>query len=323
MRYFFLLACCAAAFGAGWYFHPVIKKSMDDRIAQRSIDEAADAERLRQEGEQRALAKAAAPPPPENSAATMLDQLKGRPTLATAAPTTSQEPPSEATAAPALPIDAAEQKYPLPTFKTVEEITKDWGSLPSKVFPAKIKTKVPLDFDAGTGKVSLPAGSDALAIGMIQGMLIVSPQGIEARKSVPLGNTDLKDTLTEKYERWKQKRSAEVLSQRDLYRQQLAGASPEQMEAAGPKPEQDSNGVIQIVLQHLKSRGLKDIRAENIDSWGNLAYQTIDGQPCWTVTLAVTVENDIFGATPSECMAIIKDGKVLKLIYTGSREEVS
>ena len=230
--------------------------------------------------------------------------------------------------APAVPAskDEMEVRYPMPQFKGIEEITKEWTSVPSRAFPRKVKTKVAVMFDVAAGKVELPAGSDARAVAMTQGMLILMKEGDDtARTMVPLANTDLKETLTSLYEKFKEYKRNTVIKQREHARTVKAnanGATEDQMKLAGPKPKQDGGGVVGLMLDSVRASKFTELKESAITSWGEVNFEMIDGKPYWTGTVQCMVENAIFGPQPTEVMALIRNDKVEKWIYSGSREDV-
>ena len=100
------------------------------------------------------------------------------------------------------------------------------------------------------------------------------------------------------------------------------GANEEQMKLAGPKPEVRAGGVVPIMMESLQAGKLTELKANNITAWGALDFEEVDGTVYWTGTVQCTVDNALFGPQPTEVMALIKDNKIIKWIYTGSREEV-
>jgi len=316
---------------AGWYSQPGIYNWMKDRLETRKAATeakiASAASKAKQEVEN---------PGGKNFNAAVLDALINR-TPAPPQPgttNTSTNPSTASTTAskPAAPepapapVDEIETRYPLPNFRTIEEITREWSQIPSRAFPKKIKTKVDLVFDTPAGKVNLPTGSEARAAGMVAGMLIVMRMEDEnPRIEVPLANTDLKETMTTLYEQYKEYRRNMVLKERQAARDRKSranGASEQEMALAGPKPEVRAGGVIPIMMDDILTGNYVELKAPNITNWGNLAFEEVEGTKYWTGTLQVTVENPIFGPQPTEVMALIKDNKVVKWIYTGSREPV-
>ena len=332
MRFLLIFLICAIAFGAGWYLHPDIKRRADDYFAEKLAAIKKHEDAIRHEG----AAKVNEVSGPAAILAAIRES-KNNPANPSAPQTGTPAPPAVATVnnsaeKPAAPMDPIEQKYPMPTFKSIEEITKDWSSIPSKAFPRSVKTKVPVTFENDGAKTTLPEQSDARAVGMVQGMLILMPKTDDkSRAMIPLANTDLKEILTTLYDKYKDYKRNQIVAQRERARALISkanGADETQMTAAGPKPERRSNGVITLMEEDLETRKLKELNASAITSWGDLNYEEVKdakGLPpgfYWTGTVQVTVENPLFGPQPAECMALIKDGKVLIWLYTGSREEV-
>lgn len=329
----FILLCALAAWG-GWAAYPSMRRTADEKVAARKAEQ----EKLEQTIRNRTLQDSRLDPKTGTSqAASLLASLNnGTPQItpstpggpALPGPGTAPTPGagSTAPAAPVGPKDEMETRYPMPTFKPIEEITKEWTSIPSRAFPRKVKTKVPVIFEAASGKVELPSGSDARAVGMVQGMLIIMREGDEStRIQVPLANTDLKETLTSLYEKFKEYKRNVVIKQREHARAVKAnanGATDDQMKLAGGKPSQDSGGVVSIMLDSIRALKLTELKENSITSWGEINFEMIDGQPYWTGTVQCMVENAIFGPQPTEVMALMRNGKVVKWIYSGSREDV-
>jgi hypothetical protein len=330
MKFIFAILFIAAAFFAGWHFYPDIHKDMTATIDKRekSLMSAEDRIRNKVLVEERKTAS--------TKAEALMDQAKkaaasingGEKPIANPALTAGGggKPVTPAVAVTAGPADEIEAKYPMPTFKTVEEITKDWTSIPSRAFPRPVTTKVPVTFEVGNGSMVLPEGTKVRAVAMIGGLLVLMRDGDENnRVQVPLANTDLKEFLTTKYEEWKNYRRDMVIKQRERARglkEKANGATEAQMTAAGPKPEVRPGGVIPVMLEDLQNRKLSELKANAITAWGDLNFEDVDGKTFWTGTVQCTVENALFGPQPTEVMALIKDNKVVKWMYTGSREEV-
>jgi hypothetical protein len=339
MKVILFLLFSAAAFWFGWQTYPSLQKAAGKgRLAL-----AEEAEKLRKQTRGELITesrrdpatgktKAASlfpetPKPAAPSAASLTIPSPGAPaapgTVAAGNPAAAATP---ANPAPAAAMDEMERRYPMPQFKTIEEITKEWTSIPYKAFPRKVKTKVPVMFDVTAGKVELAAGSEARAVAMTQGMLVLMKEGDDtARSMVPLANTDLKETLVSLYEKFKEYKRNTVIKQREHARAVKAnanGATEDQMKLAGPKPKQDGGGVVGIMFDSIRSGKYTELKENAITSWGEINFEMIDGKPYWTATLQCMVENAIFGPQPTEVMALIRDNRVEKWLYTGSREEV-
>lgn len=339
MKVILFLLFSAAAFWFGWQTYPSLQKAAEKgRLAL-----ADEAEKLRKQTRGELIAESRrdpatgktkaeslfpeTPKPAAPSAASLTIPSPGAPAApGTVAANTPAAAATPANPAPAAAMDEMERRYPMPQFKTIEEITKEWTSIPYKAFPRKVKTKVPVMFDVTAGKVELPAGSEARAVAMTQGMLVLMKEGDDtARTMVPLANTDLKETLVSLYEKFKEYKRNTVIKQREHARAVKAnanGATEDQMKLAGPKPKQDGGGVVGIMFDSIRSGKYTELKENAITSWGEINFEMIDGKPYWTATLQCMVENAIFGPQPTEVMALIRDNRVEKWIYTGSREEV-
>lgn len=331
MKIVLYLLIIAAAGWAGWISQPGLHHWMKDRVETRKAAKERDVASAVNKSKQEDRADGG-----DSFNSKVLDALINRPggnpampapgtgtTSTTPGIVASNTPPTDA---PAPTLDEIEARYPMPTFKTIEEITKEWSAVPSRAFPRKVKTKVPLTFDSAAGKVELPTGADAKAAGMVAGMLIVMrEEDASTRIQVPLANTDLKETMTALYDKYKEYRRNMVIKQREHARElknRSNGATEDQMTKAGPKPEVRAGGVIPIMLDDVLTGKYTELKAAAITSWGKLDFEQIDGTVYWTGTVQVTVDNPLFGPQPTEIMALMKDNKVVKWIYTGSREPV-
>jgi hypothetical protein len=315
----------------GWFCQPEIYNWMKGRLETRKAAEDAKLASALNKTKQEADGTGG-----KNFNAAVLDALINRnpappQTGGTGTSTSPGKTSASASTAPSpdpapAPVDEIEARYPLPKFRTIEEITKEWSAIPSRAFPRKIKTKVDLNFDTPAGKVNLPTGSEARAAGMVAGMLIVMRLEDEnPRIQVPLANTDLKETMTTLYEQYKEYRRNIVLKERTAARERKSksnGATEQEMALAGPRPDVRAGGVVPIMMDDILTGKYTELKASSITSWGNLAFEEVEGTKYWTGTLQVTVENPLFGPQPTEVMALIKDNKVVKWIYTGSREPV-
>ena len=339
MKIVFNLIVVALAVVAGWYFHPELVKTLDNNK---------ETARLKREAELTAAVKKVTGESPSsgpnsssasasNAARLLAESLRKNPPAGSASPSATPLPDGSAKpaggamdGAPATPVvaqvDEIEAKYPLPTFKDISEITKEWSSIPSRAFPRPVKTLVPINLEGPNGKVALPADSPALAVGMTTGMLVLMKDRQDpARSLVPIANTDLKETLTTLYEKYKNYKIDQVMKQRERARGLKAranGATEAELAAAGPKPAVQSGGIITAMVTSLRAKEIKETTEDRIIAWGDLNVENINGTQYWTGTIQCTVDNAIFGPTPTELMALIKDDKVVKWLYSGSKEEV-
>ena len=336
MKIVFNLLIIALAVAAGWYFQPGIVTSMDASKAnaqKKRSDEIAAAVK-QATGATLPDGTSAKEAAASSSARQLAESMrKSAPSSATPAPElpggTSTTPPG-GTPSPETPVvaqaDEIDAKYPLPTFKEIEEITKEWSTIPSRAFPRTVKTLVAITLEGPDGKVPLPEKSEALAVGMTQGMLVLMKNRQDpARSLVPLANTDLKETLSALYEKYKTYKTELVMKQRTRARGLKAranGATDTELAAAGPKPKVESGGIVAAMVESLRAKQIKETAEDRITGWGELNIEQLEGTSYWTGTIQCTVDNPIFGPTPTELMALIRDDKVVKWLYSGSKEEV-
>ena len=333
MKVLFNLLIVALTVAAGWYSQPSIITNMEASKAKALADEQA----IMVAAVEKVTGTASLDPAtaPASSAAQLLaaSLRKNSPTPPAGAdlPNGKSGSPNAADmAADATPVvavvDEFEAKYPLPIFKEITDITKEWSSIPSRAFPRPVKTLVPINLEGPTGKIALPAQTEVLAVGMTQGMLVLMKNRENpARSLVPLANTDLKTTLTTLYEKYKSYKIEQTMKQRERARALKAhanGATESELAAVGPKPTAESGGVITAMLNSLRAKEIKETTEDRITAWGDLNIETIKGETYWTGSIQCTVDNALFGPTPTELIALIRNDKVIKWLYSGSKEEV-
>ena len=340
MKIVFNLMVVALAVMAGWYFQPAILNAMEakkDHAKKKRLEELADAVK-QVTGETLPDGTNARQSQASSSARLLAESLRKTPSPSSTTPAPlpggTVQPagtaPSGTMPADGTPVvaqaDEFETKYPLPTFKEITEITKEWSTIPSRAFPRPVKTLVAINLEGPNGKVPLPEKSDALAVGMTQGMLVLMKNRQDpARSLVPLANTDLKETMTTLYEKYKAYKIDQVMKQRERARSlknRANGATDSEMAAAGPKPKVEAGGIIPAMVASLRAKEITETAEDRITAWGDLNLEKIDGKDYWTGTIQCTVDNAIFGPTPTELMALIRDDKVVKWLYSGSKEEV-
>ena len=79
----------------------------------------------------------------------------------------------------------------------------------------------------------------------------------------------------------------------------------------------DQQQLIGILQNKLKG----EWEVNEISNWGPIRYELVDGEPYWTGTVTYNTTS-LFGTFPTEAMAIMRNGKVIDWLYTGSLEEV-
>jgi len=329
----------ALAVIAGWYTYPGLIQSMETNKENTKKKRSAELAAAIREATGGTAGKSGGETPTGSAAKQLADsfrkggpatpqvaELPGGPAKSSGMGQNSSSTTGPAGSSTAPAVDEIEARYPLPTFKEITEITKEWTSIPSRAFPRPVKTLVAINLEGPAGKIPLPGQSTALAVGMTQGMLVLMKSREDpARSLVPLANTDIKETLSALYEKYKIYKTDQVMKERERARGLKAkanGASAAELAAAGPKPKTETGGIITAMVESLRAKQIKETTEERITAWGDLNIEQIEGKSYWTGTIQCTVDNAIFGPTPTELMALIRDGKVIKWLYSGSKEEV-
>ena len=180
------------------------------------------------------------------------------------------------------------------------------------------------------GSSQLAAGSSATALSAMQGVLTVAPTpDSAARGTIPVTSTDFPDQIRSAYETWKNRRIELARQAWETRRKTEAAAAAQaghtlaaagQIDASG-KPVANSSGQYDLLLESMRRGQVTEIRPDNIRHWGTSRPGSVDGQPGWLVEIDFTAST-IFGLFDTQAQAQIRDGKLVRWIYTGSGEEV-
>lgn len=243
------------------------------------------------------------------------------------------EAPKPAAPMPEAPKPVAPQPKPgefvAPEFPTIDVATQNWTVIPKSAFPRQVilKRDLSLQMKIGnnTAATQVKAGGGIVAVGQEGTEILVSPtETSPMRGKVALDDTNLKEMLTDVYERWKVARTETL---RRAHEFKLASAERAKnappptkgatASAGNVKPAKDADGTYPLLLASMKSGQVTEIKPESIKEWGE--PQMNDGT--WTVIVKYETQT-MFGKFDTEAAAHIKNGKVEKWIYTGSGEEV-
>lgn len=227
------------------------------------------------------------------------------------------------------PVKPKDGEFVAPNFDPIEVATQNWANIPKSAFPRQVKLKKDLDLQMkignSTAATQVKAGGNIVAVGQDGMDILVSPtETSPMRGKVGMDDTDLKETLTEIYERWKVARTETL---RRAHEFKLASAERAKnappptkgatASAGNDKPSRDADGTYPLLLASMKSGQVTEIKPESIKEWGE--PQMTEG--VWTVIVKYETQT-MFGKFDTEAQAQIKNGKVEKWIYTGSGEEV-
>lgn len=220
-------------------------------------------------------------------------------------------------------------QFVAPVIPSIEEATKNWTVLPKTAFPRQVTMKrdLQLSMKIGTSSAStqVKAGGKMYAVGQDGANILVSPSDTSPMKgAVALDDTDLKDVLSQGYERWKVtyvetlKRAHEFkLAAADRAKNAPPDDSKGAAKAGNNKPVKDKDGTYPLLVASMKSGQVTEIKPDIVKEWGEPLLT--DG--VWTVIVKYETQT-MFGKFDTEAQAHIKNGAVEKWIYTGSGETV-
>jgi hypothetical protein len=256
------------------------------------------------------------------------------------APTPVMEAPKPEAPKPEMPVVMAPEPVPTPEptkpkegefippeFPPIETVVGNWSTIPKSAFPRPVKMNRQFEFKikigSGTASSVVPAGRDVIAVAQQGQTLVIAPTpDSTARGEVSMEDTNLKDLLTSTYDKWKVWR-VETLRRAHEFKK-TAGT---RVVKSGPtvagddKPEKNADGAYPLLLASMSAGEVTEIKPDNIKEWGEVAREKIEDTDFWTIIVKYETVT-MFGKFDTEAQARIKNGKVLKWVYTGSGEVV-
>jgi hypothetical protein len=225
------------------------------------------------------------------------------------------------------PPKPKEGEFVAPDFPPIEVAVQNWTAIPKTAFPREVKMKrdleLKLKMGAATAGTQVKAGGSIYAVAQDGTNLLVAPTpDSPMRGTVAMDDTNLKEVLTEAYERWKVARVETLRRQHEFKlaaaeRAKNAPATATTATAGNDKPAKDADGTYPLLIASMKSGKVTEIKPENIKEWGE--PQLTDG--VWTVIVKYETQT-MFGKFDTEAQAHVRNGQVEKWIYTGSGEVV-
>lgn len=243
------------------------------------------------------------------------------------APVKPAEAKPVADAPPPAPVEPAADAsgFSPPKYDTLETLTKGWTFIPATAFPRPVRINKMVPFKMSVGSSSMNAGAEVTALAFANGMLQLAPTAAStARAVVPVDDTDLKTVLQSGYENWKTLRTAALkrAHERRLANQSAApAATPAATTDPAVTPERASDGSYPLLVAHLNSGEVTEVKAKNIHQWGTAETMMFEGKPAWSIKVQVDVDT-VFGKQPAEVQCIVASGRVKGWFYTGSGEPV-
>lgn len=238
------------------------------------------------------------------------------------APATAAAPVSATSTPPAPKVDP--NAFPTPNYDSLDVLSKNWTMIPKSAFPRKVHLRKAVPFRMSVGTSTINAGAEVTALGFDTGMLTLAPAATSsARATAAIDDTDLKSVLNENYERWK---AIQTDLRKKAFDRRLANRGKDDAAPVGggdpaATPSRANDGTYPVLVAHLNSGEVNEIKLKNIHGWGDAIATQWEGKPAWSVKVQFDAET-VFGLQPAEAQAIISNGRVKGWFYTGSGEPV-
>jgi len=81
-------------------------------------------------------------------------------------------------------------------------------------------------------------------------------------------------------------------------------------------PERASDGSYPLLVAHLNSGEVTEVKAKNIHQWGTAETMMFEGKPAWSIKVQVDVDT-VFGKQPAEVQCIVASGRAQRLVLHG------
>lgn len=246
------------------------------------------------------------------------------------------EEPKKAEPAPVVMAEPPKKEpnpdeFQPPVFPPIEDVVKGWKEIPKKAFPREVTLLKDVEFvvtrNGNKFGTKVAAGGKVHALEQDGDKVIVAPAPTSpARVQVALSDTNLKEMLTDAYERWKPMMVDYLRRQWEFKRTASAkttssGATSPKLTGRNDKPERSPDGSYPVLLASMKAGAVTEITPTNVKKWGDLNVEKIDGQEYFTIIVDYTTKT-MFGDFTTSAQARVREGKVVKWIYTGSGEVV-
>jgi hypothetical protein len=256
--------------------------------------------------------------------------MEDAPVMVAPKPEPKPEPMAPVATAPVKPMPKPGEFVP-PEYPPIEVTVKNWTAIPKSAFPRQVKLKKDLNLQMkignSTAATQFKAGAPIYAVGQEGSDILVSPtETSPMRGKVGLEDTDIKEVLTDIYERWKVART-DTLRRAHEFRLTAAsrpqtpvptqGATARAAPLSNDKPSRDKDGTYPLLISSMKSGQVTEIKPESVKEWSEPVLK--DG--VWTITVKVETQT-MFGKFDTEARAEIKNGKVERWVYADSGEVV-
>jgi hypothetical protein len=312
---FITLLIFAAAFAGYDYFVAPPGQKMIFKALNVAVEEAPPA----------IVAPSEAPKPADTDNKPAKTVADAPPTTATAPATATATATATAPATSTPPEPKADPNaFPTPHYDSLDVLSKNWTMIPKSAFPRQVHLRKAIPFRMSVGTSTINAGAEVTALGFDTGLLTLAPAATSsARATAAVDDTDLKSVLNENYERWK---AIQTDLRKKAFDRRLANRGKEDAAPASggdpaATPSRANDGTYPVLVAHLNSGEVNEIKLKNIHNWGDAIATQWEGKPAWSVKVQFDAET-VFGLQPTEAQAIISGGRVKGWFYTGSGEPV-
>jgi hypothetical protein len=225
------------------------------------------------------------------------------------------------------PVKPKEGEFVPPEFPPIETVVGNWSTIPKSAFPRPVKMNRQFEFKikigSGTASSVVPAGRDVIAVAQQGQSLVIAPTpDSTARGEVAMEDTNLKDVLTVTYDKWKTWRTETLRRAHEFKKSAASRVIKGGPTVAGDdKPEKNADGAYPVLLASMSSGEVTEIKPDNVKEWGEVAREKIEDTDYWTIIVKYETVT-MFGKFDTEAQARVRNGKVIKWVYTGSGEVV-
>ena len=320
MKKFFVLLVLVGGVAAAIYFYdPFLKpylEPMVDKVAGKAPETSEPAESEAEDTETTPAAPAPSTPGPTQ--------------------------PAPANAAPAAPskseIDLlVEERYPIPEFVPLTQITDNWNNIPARAMPEQvtINVRVPFSIRDSSGKAigsSIATPGTLVKPVRVQGsnLLVANLANPAMQSQVPLNQTDLKAQIEKRYNAFVFDYTNQIRQKRERAKQALM-AKPETLAAI--KKDRSSGGKFDAAddprFAPVKASITKgDVSGFNIDEATAFRWngsEKINGPVHKGTYDTVTVKYEartIFGVFPGEAKCLMQSGRVMGWVDPITEEDL-
>ncbi len=206
--------------------------------------------------------------------------------------------------------------FPDPKIKPLMEIVADWKNVPKSAYPKLVAIARDVDYEFREGgktvaRGRLPAGSMLIPQDLDGDQLTLKSGSLPVAVTVPVDDTDFKEQVIERYDRFVEKRHAEVVANRAAERKKRLEQLVAETEMSDWNDGSDER--FKAVRESLR-RGEAGVFSLNDASrwrWGG--KEKLDGTE-YETALVVIITDSAFGMSEHEVKALLREGEVVRWV---------